>query len=91
MHPHKRMEIINTVLDWYRGSPLKIQYDFRTCSFDALILYHDSLGRDIRNHFKLWEEVWTPELINGVDYSEAHPDSVSMRIIEEVWRKVNAS
>lgn len=91
MHPNKRMEIVNTVLDWYKEAPLKLQYDFRTCGFDALILYHDNLGRDIRNHFKLWETPWIPELVEGVDYSEAHPDRISMGIIEEVWRKVNAS
>ena len=54
---------------------------------DSLSSYHHSLGQYIRNHYKLWSIPWTPELKDGIDYSPFHPDSVSMTIIEEVWKK----
>jgi hypothetical protein len=48
----------------------------------ALIKYHHTTGRHIRNKYRLWE---LPE----VDfYSEQHPDAISMRIIERVWERV---
>ena len=52
-----------------------------------LVQYHHTLGRRIRNEFDLWSNSWEPELINGIDYSVDHPDSVSMRIIRAVWNK----
>lgn len=54
---------------------------------DTLHQYHHTLGRRIRNKYKLWEWPWEPELRNGVDYSSMHPDQVSMTIIEEVWKR----
>lgn len=52
--------------------------------------YHHFLGRHIRNTYKLWTIPWEPELeeIGGysVDVSPYHPDAVSMKIIEQVWK-----
>lgn len=47
----------------------------------AISLWHHSLGRLIRNQFKLWSYTWTPEERNGTDYSKSHPDSISMSVI----------
>lgn len=58
------------------------------CPKDDLISYHHSAGRLIRNEYKLWENAWVPEIIDGVDCSPNHPDAVSMRIIERVWELV---
>ena len=48
------------------------------------------MGMYIRNAFKLWEYKWEPEPDeNGVDCSPDHPDAISMRIIEDVWQRIN--
>ena len=61
---------------------------FLTCwNGNKLIQYHDTLGRWIRNEYRLWSIPWTPDIRDGVDYSPFHPDSVSRIIIEEVWKK----
>ena len=63
------------------------QLRFLASSEADLIQFHDSLGRSIRNEFELWSEPWTPELVNGIDYSPDHPDTISMKIIKEVWKR----
>lgn len=47
------------------------------------VMMHSSLGRHLRNHAKLWESVWEPKLIDGVDYSPEHPDAISSRVIRD--------
>jgi hypothetical protein len=57
-------------------------------SGDTFHKYHHSLGRYIRNKFNLWSIPWEPEIHeDGCDYSPYHPDSVSMTIIKEVWKR----
>ena len=52
-----------------------------------LIQYHHSLGRYIRNQYKLWENKWEPELDHeGVDMSPYHPDAISNEIIRLIWK-----
>lgn len=53
--------------------------------YDDLILLHHSLGRYIRNNYKLWEHDWVPQLENGVDMSPNHPDAISQRIIVKLY------
>lgn len=48
---------------------------------------HHGFGMWIRNNYELWNTPWTPEIRDGVDYSPDHPDSISMTIIKEVWKK----
>ena len=55
---------------------------------DRLVKYYDSLGRMVRNEFKMWEDHWTPEIINGVDVSPEHPDQRSYKAIERVWEQL---
>jgi hypothetical protein len=52
-----------------------------------LISLHFTLGRYIRNTYGLWEIKHEPVIENGVDVSENHPDSISMRIIEAIWQE----
>ncbi len=77
------------------------QQALRSLSFDQLASLHSSWGRAIRNEFGLWQfdhpltKHWHefPEehdMRNGVDYSDDHPDAVSMEIMKVVWKKVNA-
>lgn len=54
---------------------------------ETLSRYHMDLGMWIRNKYNLWTIPWEPELKDGIDYSPYHPDSVSMTIIKEVWKK----
>lgn len=84
-------EIIDEVYSWLEGEHDKTIYDFVSQSKQNLIEYHDTLGRSIRNYFKLWEKEWEPVMENQsgieVDASPDHPDQVSMRIIEAVWKR----
>ena len=61
---------------------------FVDCEQSALIIYQDSLGREIRNQFKLWHQHWTPDIKNGVDCSPQHPDQISMRVIYKLWNNL---
>ena len=84
-----REEILEEVFRWYLETEEKQQYSFKNCKKENLVTYHNSLGRNIRNEFKLWDVDWEPEIVNGVDISPNHPDQVSFDIIVEVWKKVN--
>lgn len=52
----------------------------------GLVMVHHTIGRHIRNRYKLWELEWEPVIKDGVDISEHHPDAVSMRVIEAVYK-----
>lgn len=82
-------EIVEEVVNWFNENPEDAQQEFLNCPRSELAIYHHSLGRSIRNEFKLWEIKWEPELVDGVDHSPYHPDSVSMTIIEDVWDKLH--
>ena len=79
-------QMIETVLSWYNESSANSKNEFKTCEEDDLVRYHSSLGRDIRNHFKLWVN-YVPEMYE--DGMCGHPDEISMEVITKVWRKVN--
>ena len=80
-------DMVNTVIEWYCNQPTNVQIQFQRCPFNELGEYHHTLGMKIRNEFKLWNEEWVPKLIDGVDYADDHPDAISMRVIEEVWKR----
>lgn len=81
-------DMVGVVEGWFHKGTASDQQKFLTTPKDNLHRYHDSLGRAIRNEFKLWETHWTPEIVNGVDHSKDHPDSVSMQVIEQVWMRM---
>jgi hypothetical protein len=58
--------------------------------FEDLIGLHHSLGRHIRNEYGLWNHPWTPEIKDGVDESSHHPDSISQRLIEQLYEYWNS-
>lgn len=73
----------------------------KTTPADQLAKYHHSWGMSIRNEFGLWEQDhpltknWhqNPDnrnIIDGIDFSDDHPDSISMKIMELVHKKINA-
>lgn len=88
MTPERMEEIVLEMIQVYNNVPISDQFDFKHASESELIEWHDSLGRDIRNEFGLWDTPWEPVLVEGVDMSPNHPDAISMDIIKEIWRRV---
>lgn len=80
---------VSIVESWFDNEPVKNKNMFVNSKEDALVVYHHTLGRSIRNEFKLWQIEWTPEIENGIDVSNDHPDQVSMIIITKLWKKLN--
>ena len=56
-----------------------------------LVRYHTTLGKEIRNRFKLWDTNWKPDIRDGVDCSPDHPDQISMRVVQAVWDRLQSS
>ena len=79
-------QIVFDVLSWF-NEDVEDEFidEFMQTPRDELIMYHHTLGREIRNKYKLWTYEWTPVIIDGFDMSPDHPDAVSMKIIEDVW------
>jgi hypothetical protein len=90
---YKENEMIEEVYSWFQEESEQSQSNFRNSTKTQLISYHTTLGRKIRNHFKLWETEWEPEYkTHGnlkYDNSPNHPAAISMRIIEAVWERAN--
>ena len=83
-------EMTATVSTWLSKATPEERNKFLSTPKEKLVKYHDSLGRDIRNEFKLWDRNWTPVLDEfGCDASPDHPDQLSMKVIEEVWKERN--
>jgi len=83
------LEMSNVVYGWYIDEATEsAKAYFRNCTKDDLLKYHHCLGQAIRNYFKLWEREWTPEIYDYVDISPDHPDNLSMRIIVDVWQRL---
>jgi len=83
-----REQIIEEVIGWFHNEAKQSKVAFLETKESDLILYHHTLGRKIRNEFSLWEAKWTPELQDGVDCSNGHPDALSQGIIQEVWHRL---
>jgi len=81
-------EMADEVEKWFNGASEQEKKIFRESTEKDLIRYHDNLGRTIRNHFGLWQRKWTPEVIDGVDCSENHPDAISMKVLKAVHDRV---
>jgi hypothetical protein len=84
-------EMVNIVMMWFHKGKVVDQQTFIETHKENLVKYHTSLGRSIRNEFKLWDNEWKPDIREGVDCSPDHPDQISMRVIEEVWRRLKDS
>lgn len=84
-------EMTDVVEGWFRKESDKSKQEFLETPKEKLVKYHTSLGRSIRNEFKLWDREWKADIRDGVDYSPDHPDQISMRVIEEVWNRLKSS
>jgi hypothetical protein len=86
---HDFEDMVNEVAGLLNKETQKeIKKEFVNTPKDKLVMYHGTLGRTIRNEYKLWDTNWTPDIRDGVDYSPDHPDQVSMRVLEEVWERL---
>jgi len=83
-----KSQIAKEVKMWFHETPVSVQELFLSHNKLQLVLFHNTLGRYIRNNFNLWETKWTPELLNEIDISPDHPDQLSMNIIETVWEEL---
>lgn len=85
-------EMVDIVEGWFHKDTDENKKEFLETPKEKLIKYHTTLGRSIRNEFKLWETNWTPEINEkGFDCSPFHPDQISMSIIEDVWKRLTNS
>lgn len=67
---------------------------------DELTQLHHWYGQALRNEYQLWhtspltkrwrEDPSSRDIRQGIDYSDDHPDSVSMKLIEAIWDRLNA-
>lgn len=80
-------DMVDEVYRWFMLADENERIMFKATEEDELVRYHHTLGMNIRNHFKLWGEKWTPFFIDGVDYAPNHPDAISMHVIKAVWKK----
>lgn len=79
-------EMVKEVLLWFDKSTAEDQQRFINTPEENIILYHNTLGRRIRNHFDLWKYTWEPNLKNGIDFSPNHPDAISIEVIKIVYK-----
>lgn len=84
-------DMVSVVHGWFLKESDDTKKQFIETRKKDLISYHTTLGRSIRNEFKLWEREWVTDIREGVDYSPDHPDQLSMRVIETVWERLQSS
>jgi hypothetical protein len=83
-------EIVEELFEYFNKQNENIQESFKSTKKEDLIGLHPTLGRHIRNEYKLWNRTWIPLLDEyRVDVSPDHPDAISQRIIEKLHEKVN--
>jgi hypothetical protein len=98
MYLHSVAAYADQIIDSIDASSMQC---LQSMTKDQLALLHHTWGMSIRNEFGLWEpdhpltKHWHEcpddhDIRNGIDFSEDHPDAVSMRIMLAVWKKVNA-
>jgi len=89
-------EIVEVVFG--RISKDEIEY-LQTIKRDDMIEFHSTVGRGIRNDFRLWHtknpltkaffEDGDKYIVNGVNLHPDHPDTVSCNVLYRVWDLAN--
>ena len=83
-HPYTEKEIAEDFFSTMDSVERKFVEDIPNRNF--MSLYHDTVGRFIRNEYHLWERPpHRPEIVDGIDTSPQHPDAISGRILELIW------
>jgi hypothetical protein len=82
------MKTLKEVLDKIVSEmPLPDKMYIRGTKEKDLIQFHSNIGRQIRNTFNLWQG--NPELLKDMGLPEdKHPDDVSQKIIEALWKRL---
>lgn len=88
---HEFEDMVSLVQGWLRKETEQRKKEFLNTPKEKLEMYHSSLGRSIRNEFKLWDREWVADIQDGTDCSPDHPDQVSMKVIETVWERQQSS
>lgn len=83
MQHHEIIKVAKEVKDFLATETIN---ELKSTPEENLIDWHHSLGQHIRNKYKLWSRSWIPNIVNGIDISEDHPDAISMKIIEEIYK-----
>jgi len=68
-------EVYDEIMETWTGDELR---KFFSSNLLGLVLYHNTLGRHIRNKYDMWGKNKPP---GGI-----HPDDYSMDVIQLVWR-----
>lgn len=85
-------EDMTAIVELWLNKETKInRQQFLDTPKDKLVRYHTTLGRTIRNEYKLWDTAWIADIREGVDCSPDHPDQVSLRVMETVWDHLHSS
>lgn len=81
------MRIANIIQSTTENLTIDEMSELLRTSEDNLITLHHTLGQDIRNNYDLWFN--QPLCIEFEKYvGSAHPDDISMYIIEKVWNNI---
>lgn len=62
--------------------------EFLSIGFDNLITLHHGFGMVIRNTYGLWNPNY-PGIVEG-DLGDGHPDGISMKILEMLYKRIEA-
>lgn len=66
----------------------------RSIDRESMVKYHSTIGRFIRNEYKMWDvknpltKQWAidePMLVDGVNVHQNHPDNISMAVLYKLW------
>jgi len=93
----KMDEIVNDLMKSVLSEEANIK-EFLQVDEADLHQFHHGFGTYIRNTYSLWfenplTEKWRTDeasrnIVDGVDYSDDHPDAVSMQIIKTLYTKM---
>lgn len=81
------MPMCDVVQDLYDNLPPDDLAFLRDTPKSDLIQFHMSVGRRIRNYYRLWDAN-NPYVIITDEQSPFHPDQWSQTVIELLWEKV---
>ncbi|MGZ8924550.1 MAG: DUF6794 domain-containing protein [Nitrososphaeraceae archaeon] len=62
--------------------------DLLAIDYTKLILYHNSIGREIRNKYQLWYKT-NPYTDASDGNGDKHPDNLSFRLLQQIWKRLN--
>ena len=83
-YPYSEQEIANDFYQTMDNVERQFVKDIPDRKF--MELYSDTVGQFIRSEYHLWDRPpHRPEIIDGIDISPQHPNSISGRILENIW------